>query len=88
MIRPAKPVKAKMAFTGVRRVGCTLPSQDGSRPSRPALKMSRHWEFTAEISTPRVEVMPAKKAKKAKAARAPCATVMNGISALPTLAVL
>ena len=49
-----------MAFIGVRRVGCTLPIQRGSRPSRPALKISRAWEFIAEISTPKVEVRPAR----------------------------
>jgi hypothetical protein len=59
MIRLAMVTNAKIALTGVRRVGCTLPSQAGSRPSRPALKISRHCEFTAEISTPSVEVMPA-----------------------------
>ena len=50
--------------------------------------MRRHCEFTAEISTPRVEVIPAKKAKKAKMARTLCATVINGISAAPTLLAL
>ena len=34
-------MKVKIAFVGVRRVGCTLPIQLGSSPSRPALKTSR-----------------------------------------------
>ena len=59
MMTVAMAMNAKIALTGVRRVGWTLPSQRGSSPSRPALKISRDWEFTAEISTPRVEVMPA-----------------------------
>ena len=59
MITAAMATNAKIALTGVRRTGCTLPSQRGSSPSRPALKISRACEFTAEISTPRVEVMPA-----------------------------
>ena len=53
-------MKVKMALTGVRLTGCTLPIQRGSSPSRPALKISRHCEFTAEMSTPRVEVRPAR----------------------------
>ena len=60
VMTPAMPTKAMMALTGVRRTGCTRPIQRGSRPSRPALKISRHWEFTAAMSTPRVEVSPAR----------------------------
>jgi hypothetical protein len=56
----ATPMKVMMALTGVRRTGWTRPIQRGSRPSRPALKISRHWEFTAAMSTPRVEVSPAR----------------------------
>ena len=55
----ASATKVMMALTGVRRTGCTRPIQRGSRPSRPALKISRHCEFTAAMSTPRVEVIPA-----------------------------
>ena len=54
------PVKIKIAFRGVCRPGCTRPIQRGSRPSRPALKISRACEFTAAISTPSVEVSPAR----------------------------
>ena len=60
MMALASAMNVKIAFIGVWRTGCTLPSQRGSRPSRPALKMSLAWEFTAEIRTPRVEVSPAR----------------------------
>ena len=49
-----------MAFLGTCRDGSTRPIQRGSRPSRPALKISRACEFTAAMSTPRVEVSPAR----------------------------
>ena len=71
--------KAMMALTGVRRTGLTRPIQRGSRPSRPALKISRHWEFTAAMSTPRVEVSPAMYAMKASQAATLWATAMNGM---------
>ena len=48
-----------MAFIGVCRREWILPIQRGSRPSRPALKISRAWELIAEISTPMVDVNPA-----------------------------
>ncbi len=48
-----------MAFIGVRRLEWILPIQRGSRPSRPALKISRAWELIADISTPIVDVKPA-----------------------------
>ncbi len=60
MMAPAMATKAKIAFIGVRRAGCTRPIQLGSRPSRPALKISRACEFTAEMRTPSVEVSPAR----------------------------
>ena len=60
VMAPARATKVMMALTGVRRTGWTRPIQPGSRPSRPALKISRHWEFTAAMSTPRVEVSPAR----------------------------
>ena len=41
VMTPAMPTKAMMALTGVRRAGWTRPIQRGSRPSRPALKISR-----------------------------------------------
>ena len=75
-------MNAKIALTGVRRVGCTLPSQRGSSPSRPALKISRACEFTAEISTPRVEVKPAIQANIASHAATLWATAMNGMGTL------
>src|SRR5579862_4770830 len=73
--------KVMMALTGVRRTGCTLPIHLGSRPSRPALKISRHCEFTAAMSTPRVEVSPAMYAMKVSGVATLWATVMNGIAA-------
>src|SRR5215469_4772808 len=82
MIRAAIAMKVNIALTGVRRVGCTLPSQRGSSPSLPALKMSRACEFTAEISTPRVEVRPAIQAKTASHPATSCDTLMNGMAAL------
>src|SRR3984957_14328306 len=88
MISPAKAMNAKMALTGVRRGGGTLPSQDGSSPSRPALKISRDWELAAEMSTPRVEVMPAKYPQTARKAATLWAIVRNGIAEAPTLPAL
>ena len=90
MIALAIPTKVKMAFRGTCRDGSTRPIQRGSRPSRPALKISRACEFTAAMSTPRVEVSPARYAKKARLAAAPWATVMKGtrIDGLVSLASL
>ena len=75
------PTNAMIALTGVSQVWFTRPIQRGSRPSRPALKISLHCEFTAAISTPIVEVRPAMNAMNASHATTPCATLMNGIAA-------
>jgi hypothetical protein len=52
------------------------------------LKIRRHCEFTAEISTPSVEVIPAKKAKNVNAASTLCAAEMKGIVAAVVLLAL
>ena len=88
MIASPRPKKVKRAFIGVRRVECTLPMADGSKPSRPALKISRAWEFVPAIRAPRVEVMPARKAKNNKTAKPSLATEMKGMAELPRLETL
>jgi hypothetical protein len=52
------------------------------------LKISRDCEFAAEMSTPSVEVMPAKYPQTARKAATLWAMDRNGIGAAPTLAAL
>src|ERR1700733_12782147 len=82
MITEAMTTNAIIPLPGVRRVGWPLPSQRGSSPSRPALKISRACEFTAEMSTPRVEVSPAIQANSASQLATSWDALMNGMSAL------